>query len=71
MYRAVWGDGREVVFRASDEEQARLNATVWRRDTDTMFDHDVPPSPTHVEQVHSKGPLGLILAGWAPGMEEQ
>lgn len=70
MYRALWADGREVLFRAPDEEQARLRATVWRRDEDPMFDNDIPANPTHVEQVHSRGPAGLILSGWVPGMEE-
>lgn len=64
IYKAIWADGRELVLRASDEEQARKEAAVFRT-KDPLFDFDVSQTPISVVHVQAKGPAEVITAGWS------
>lgn len=69
IYRATWADGRQLLLRAPDEEQARLRSINWRKDEDPMFDGDVSEKPGRIIQIQSRGPVGILLAGWMPDSE--
>jgi hypothetical protein len=69
IYRATWLDGRQAVLRAPDEEQARLRAVAWRKEDDSLYDGDVPDLPHSITQIQSRGPVGVLLTGWAPNSE--
>lgn len=69
IYRALWTDGRKMLLRTSDEEQARQRATDWRKNEDPMFDGDVSEKPVSITMVPSRGPVSVLLVGWMPGAE--
>jgi len=63
IYLAAWPDGRRAVVRAHNEEAAKHRATEWRTD-DSEREPNVPVGPTQLEQMTSRGPTGVLLAGW-------
>lgn len=71
IYIATWPDGRQVVLRADNEEQARLRAKDWREEDDPMYDGDVKPSPSFIRHLTTRGTLGVLLAGWSPAAEQE
>lgn len=63
IYRASWEDGRQVILRAADEEQARQRAFAFRQN-DSLQDPHVPNAPSAIEMIPSRGATGVLLAGW-------
>jgi hypothetical protein len=71
IYIATWADGRQLVVRAPDEDQARMRSKRWREEDDPMYDGDVSAAPSHLRAVNSRGPVGALLAGWNPAADRE
>lgn len=69
IYLITWEDGRQAMVRASDEQNAGNQAREWREKYDPLFDRDVSTTPQHIEQIISRAPSGVLMAGWSPGVE--
>lgn len=68
IYQVLWQDGRQLLIRANDEENARQQALEWRL-YDPLREKDVPVKPVFVTHVVSRGRSEIIQAGWAPARD--
>lgn len=68
IYRATWQDGRQLIFRADDENDARESAGGWRV-FEPFNDQDINPEVFRLEYLEPEGKAENLLSGWTPYQE--